>query len=159
MSVIPQSLKRCRLILLSLMLCLSVAAADETGVATVKDWRLLQQQMESTGLPVLLLFTAEDCDYCEAIRRYYLIPMIESGDYQSRILIRQVYVEDYNYLRDVQGKIVGGDQIALQYDVEVTPTILFLDAQGRELTDRIIGLSSPDFFDERLKNSIQRASK
>ena len=145
-----------RIVLLLLLFALSsVSAASK--VETVNDFRVLEEQASSSDLPVLLLFTAEECDYCEAIRSYYLEPMIRSGKYASSILFRQLYIEDYHYLRDRHGELVGGDQIALKYGVEVTPTILFVDANGNELADRIVGLSGADYFDKTLSTHISQA--
>jgi len=124
---------------------------------TVIDLRVLQKQAGSSNLPVLLLLTAEECDYCEAIRSHYLEPMIRSGKYDSSLLFRQLYIDEFHYLRNHRGELVGGDQIALKYDVEVTPTILFIDASGKELADRIVGLSGADYFDRTLDTHISQA--
>lgn len=134
-----------------------VFAKDE--IQTISDLRVLNKQVEdSGGLPVLILFTTEDCDYCEAIRENYLLPMIRSKQYASKILFRQLYIEDYRYLRNKDGQLIGGDSIALRYDVDVTPTILFIDKNWKELTDRIVGINGPDYFDDLLKRSIFQAS-
>ncbi|VAW65804.1 hypothetical protein MNBD_GAMMA09-3301 [hydrothermal vent metagenome] len=140
-----------------LLFLASVVSA--TTLETVKDLRTLKQQSETEKLPILLLFTADDCDYCDAIRQFYLIPMIQSGRYASLVLFRQLYVEEYTLIRDENGRMVGGDQIALKYNVQVTPTILFLDAQGNELVERIVGLSGADFFDHQLNQQISRLQK
>lgn len=143
--------------ILTLILSVSSAVNAASEVETVNDLRVLEEQASSSDLPVLLLFAAEDCDYCEAIRAHYLDPMIRSGKYTSSILFRQLYIEDFNYLRDRKGELVGGDQVALKYDVEVTPTILFVDADGNELADRIVGISGADYFDKTLSTHISQA--
>ena len=148
-----------KLILVLFILSLSFNVSGGASVQVVKDLRLLKQQAEIAGLPILLLFTADDCEYCEVIRQNYLIPMIQSGDYASRILFRQVYVEDYSYLRDRNADLIGGDQLAMKYDVDVTPTIVFIDADGKELVERIIGLSGADYFDHQLNAQISRLNK
>jgi len=139
------------------MLFVSVTVSAGSKVETVNDLRVLEEQASSFNLPVLLLFSAEECDYCEAIRSNYLEPMIRSGKYASSILFRQLYIEEFYYLRDRNGELVGGDQIALKYDVEVTPTILFIDADGNELAERIVGVSGADFFDKTLSTHISLA--
>lgn len=147
----------CRIYFILFLLSLSFSVNGGSLLETVKDLRVLEQQATSANLPVLLLFTAQDCEYCEAIRSFYLEPMIRSGKYDTRILFRQLYIEDYSYLRDKNGELIGGDQLALKYDVEVTPTILFLDAGGNELAERIIGLSGADYFDKLLTTHISLA--
>ncbi|RDH81050.1 MAG: hypothetical protein DIZ80_13085 [endosymbiont of Galathealinum brachiosum] len=139
-----------------LLLC-SFSVVADTKIQTVKDLREFKRQIEESGLPVLLLFTTEDCEYCEAIRKNYLLPMIDSGDYASRILFRQIYMEYFSYIRDEQGKLISGDSIALKYNVDVTPTILFVNSDWQELSDRIVGINSLDYFDKLLSTSISRA--
>jgi len=130
----------------------------EIEVEIVEDLRVLKQQAQSKNVPILLLFTAEDCEFCDAVRINYLIPMLKSGGYESKILIRQIYIEDYSYLRDAKGELISGDVLALKYDVDVTPTILFLNASGKELTKRIIGISNIYYFGEMLDERILQAS-
>lgn len=147
---------------LSLMLFVSTvlnAGSDDASsiVETVSDMRVLEEQASASDLPVLLLFTAEECDYCEAIRAHYLEPMIRSGQYASSILFRQLYIDEFRYLRNHRGELVGGDQMALKFDVEVTPTILFIDANGKEMAERIVGLSGADYFDKTLTTHISQA--
>lgn len=140
--------------LLLLMAC-NVSANNE--LQTISDLRVLKQQTNASNLPVLIMFTAEDCDYCDAIRDNYLLPMIKSGDYSSSLLFRQLYIEDFNYIHNEKGELVGGDSIAFKYNVDVTPTLLFIDANWRELTERIVGIGTPDYFDELLNTHITQA--
>ncbi len=151
--VLSDFYRRC-LLFMMLSLSLNVSAASE--IKDVTDLRKLKQQSEQSKLPVLLLFSAEDCDYCEAIKQHYLIPMIQSGDYADKVLFRQVDIDEFAMIRDEKGNLMGGDQLALRYDVEVTPTILFINAQGKELVERIVGLSGADFFDYVLNDHISR---
>lgn len=128
-------------------------------VEVVEDLRVLKQQVDLLGQPVVLLMATEDCSYCSAVKDNYLLPMSVSDEYKSKALIRQLYVEDYSYLRNLQGEIVGGDQIGLQYRVDMVPTILFLDANGKELADRIVGVTNIDFFGSLLEQRIEQARK
>jgi len=82
---------------------------------------------------------------------------LDSGEYASKILFRQLYIEDFSYLRNLQGELITGDSIALKYDVEVTPTILFINSNMEELGERIVGINSIDYFDKLLKTHISQA--
>ena len=130
-----------------------------SSVEVVEDLRVLKRQVDLLGQPVVLLMATEDCSYCNAIKDNYLLPMSVSDEFKSKVLIRQLYVEDYSYLRNLQGEIVGGDQIGLQYRVDMVPTILFIDANGKELADRIVGVTNIDFFGSLLEQRIDQARK
>jgi len=136
---------------------LNVQASNE--LQTVNDLRELKQQVETSNLPVLLLFSAEDCGYCDAVRDNYLLPMIKTGDYSSTILFRQIHIDEYHYLRNEKGELISAEAVALKYDIEVTPSILFINAQGNELSERIIGINSVDYFDELLSTHISQANR
>jgi thioredoxin-related protein len=129
------------------------------SIEAVNDLRVLQQQANLARLPVVLLLATEDCSYCKAVKDNYLLPMSMSGEFKSKALIRQLYVDDFSYLRNLQGEMVGGDQIGLQYRVEVIPTVLFIDADGKELADRIIGVTNIDFYGALLEERIEQARK
>jgi len=144
---------------LALLLGMSAGAKASAVIETVNDMRVLKQQAESSDLPVLLLFTAEECIYCEAIKSNFLGPMNQSGEYASKILIRQLYIDDYTYIRNEKGELINADQIAMKYDVAVTPTIVFIDANGKELTERVVGITSIDYFDQLLSARISQAQK
>ena len=128
-------------------------------IQTVKDMRELNRQASDADLPVLLLMTSKDCEYCKAVRDNYLLPMIKSGAYQNKILFRQLYIDEYDYLRNEKGELIAGDQVALKYDVEITPVILFINAQGQEVAERLVGISVADYFDKTLETHILEAQK
>jgi hypothetical protein len=48
---------------------------------------------------------------------------------------------------------------ARRYGAEVTPTSLFMDGQGRELADRIVGISNIEYYGFYLDKAIASASK
>jgi thiol-disulfide isomerase/thioredoxin len=150
-------LSQLKLLFFSLILMLSFNVFAESELKTVEDLGVFKQQVVDSDLPVLLMFTAEDCDYCDAIRVNYLLPMIKSGDYASTLLFRQIYIEDFNYIKNENGELISGDIIPMKYDVDVTPTILFINSDWQELTERIIGVGISAFFDEQLNTHITQA--
>ncbi len=140
-----------------LLMSSNLLAETEVQIETVEDLGVLKRQAENVNLPILLMFTAEDCEFCDAIRINYLQPMVKSGDYESTILIRQVYIEDYSYLRNAKGDLISGDVLAFKYNVDVTPTILFLSSTGHELAQRLIGISNIHYFGDTLDKHISMA--
>lgn len=147
-----------RIGLLGTLLLLSTTAVAQSAFATVKDMARLKQQAAQADLPIVLLFTAEDCSYCDAMRQQYLIPMSHTEKYAELALFRQLYVESFSFLRNEDGELVGGDQISLRYGVDITPTVLFINAQGEEVAERIIGLSGA-YFQKTLETHIEQASR
>ncbi len=139
------------------LLLLSFSFNVAAQIETVEDLRVLKRQAETADLPILLMFTAEDCEYCDALRDNYLLPMIKSGDYDSLVLIKQIYIDEYSYLRNAKGELIDGGAFAMHYNVDVTPTILFLNSSGIELTKRLVGISNIYYFGDTLDKHISQA--
>lgn len=105
-------------------------------------------------LPILLMFAAEYCHYCQQVEEDFLKPMLLSGDYDDKVIIRRLHIDQLGDLRDFDGNVVAIPEFTARYGISVTPTLLFLDHQGRQLTDRIVGIGTPDFFGGYLDAAI-----
>ncbi len=112
---------------------------------------------EERRLPVMLLFSADYCGFCTRLSEEFLVPMQRSGEYRDRVLIREIRIDNYATLRDFEGQPTMPEDLAYRYDISVTPTILFLDHRGRELTQRMVGLGTVDFFGLYLDAAIASA--
>lgn len=108
-------------------------------------------------LPILLAFTAIDCSYCEALEAEFLQPMILGGEYEDRVIIRKVILDNGSSLVDFSGRQRAATSLSDSYRVFVTPTLLFVDAHGRELAGRILGFNTPELFGGYLDNCIETA--
>ena len=144
------------------MAALLVAASAWAGGPAVPVTRNLQADGASStqrGVPIMLVFSAPDCHYCRLLDRDFLKPMLISGDYTNKVLIRKVMIGDDATLVNFAGKRVAADKLAEHYHVQVTPTVLFLDAKGQQLAPAMVGVSSPDYYGSYLDQSIAAALK
>lgn len=132
--------------------------AELPRVEEARDLRADARMAETRGLPILLSFASSYCGYCEQVEEGFLVPMLLSGYDKDRILIRKVIVDSGSTLRDFDGAPTEGAQLATRYKVRMVPTLLFVDAQGRELAERLIGLTTVDFYGGYLENSIEAAT-
>lgn len=129
-------------------------------VPEVLDLQALGAQAAHHGLPLLLEFSAAYCGYCERLEDEFLIPMRISGDYRDRVIMRKVRVDGYTDLRDFDGRPIAPGALARRYRAYLTPTLVFLDPRGHELTDKIVGFTTPELFggylDEAIDTSLRR---
>ena len=109
------------------------------------------------GMPILLLVSQLTCPYCEQIKREILHPMVVAGDYRGELLIRELYMDTHGRIRDFRGRYVDNSQFAHGYGVYLTPTLLFLGPDGRELTERMVGINTPEFYFYYVDQAIQSA--
>lgn len=135
----------------------TVAWAGEENAATVavaNDLKSIAATAHSDKLPILLVYSAEDCEYCQRLEADVLNPMILSGDFEQRIIVRKVMIDSAVQIKDFQGKPVEPDQFAYRQGVEVTPTLQFVDARGNKLVPNMIGYQGPDLYAAYLENAI-----
>lgn len=109
------------------------------------------------ALPIMVLFVASDCPYCVLLEEEFIKPMLRSGEYGNKVIIRQLDISTGADLEDFSGLQVSPASIANRHQVYVTPTILFLDANGKELVPRMIGINTIEFYGGYLDNAIDQA--
>lgn len=134
-----------------------VFAADNVKIIEVSDLGAVGKQADQKRLPILLMFSAEGCSYCIRLEEDFLKPMLRSGDYTDRVLIRKMKIDGFGKVRDFDGKAILASAFADRYNVSVTPTVVFIDGDGMELAQKRVGLTTPDFYGGYLDQSIDQA--
>lgn len=106
---------------------------------------------------IVILISQEHCEFCERIKKEILNPLIRSGEYKKSLVIRELFIDFDVELIDFQGKLRAGRDIADDYGIDFTPTMLFLNYQGKSLAEPMIGLSTPELYPFYLQRSIDEA--
>ena len=122
------------------IMCLSfvAAAADSTTVPVARDLQADGRVSRQQGIPIMLLVTRKDCGYCKLLKRAVVRPMLISGEYVDRVLIREVIIDGESDLVDFDGTTVSPFAVADRYDALLTPTVLLVGRDGRVLADKLI---------------------
>jgi thioredoxin-related protein len=108
-------------------------------------------------LPIMVVFTAENCPYCSALESDQLRPMMISGDYDDKVILRTLQIDTFDDITFFNGKAIPAETLAQKYNVWVTPTIMFFDHQGHTLAPKIVGYNTPDMFGGYLDQSIDES--
>jgi thioredoxin-related protein len=120
------------------------------------DLQAAARAAEREGQPLVLMVSLPGCPWCELLRRNYLAPMRAEGLPAFEFMIH----DRSSAMRDFQGKSTTPEQLARQWKVTNTPTLLFLGRSGEEIAERIEGVASADFIgaviDERLATARAR---
>jgi thioredoxin-related protein len=154
-----RSLRRIHL-LFPLMMAFTVAgpaAGDSAAMIQVTDLRAESLLVKEKELILVIEFSAEDCGYCRKLEDLFLLPMQRNADYGDKILLRMVSLSDFDSLIDFHGRTVTATEFAAQYDVALTPTLVFLNAEGVEMSERLVGIWSEDFFGGFIDDRIDEA--
>lgn len=138
----------------------AIAEGDESPLPSVpitRDLAADAARAARSGLPLLLIFSQDHCEYCEKLDREALNPAQATGAYRDKIMMRRFMMDSASLVRDFDGTQQEADALAHRLKIYVTPTLLFVDGQGIELAPRIVGIESLDFFGAYLEQSIDHA--
>lgn len=140
-----------------LLLSQTVWAVDHVAMSSdlQRDGALATER----GVPLLLMVSAEECPYCMVMEADYLVPLLRNRAYDSKVLIRKIHLDSFDEIVDFDGSEVAPTDLSQRYRVWVTPTLLFLDGEGREVQKRMVGLGVRDFVSDFIDQSIAAAAK
>ncbi|MES9845346.1 MAG: thioredoxin fold domain-containing protein [Candidatus Sedimenticola sp. PURPLELP] len=110
-----------------------------------------------TGLPIMVLVSQDHCPYCVQIKREILKPMLKAEDFKDELLIRELYIDLGTKVTDFQGKLRPSADLARDYGASLTPTLLFLGPDGKELAKRIVGINTPELFYFYVESAIKKS--
>ncbi|MCW8929847.1 MAG: thioredoxin fold domain-containing protein [Gammaproteobacteria bacterium] len=123
----------------------------------IQDIRETARQAQSQNLPILIMFGTDECPYCQLLKEDFLIPMLISGDYTDKVLIREAHISPETDIIDFSGKKISIGEFSSRYGVTLFPTMVFIDSNGVVLVKNIIGITTPSLFGGTLDDSIDKA--
>lgn len=119
--------------------------------------RAAAQAAQARGEPLVVMTTLTGCPYCELVRTRYLGPMRRD---EGLAAVQLDVMDKTTPLQDFAGTTTSAAEAVRGWQARFTPTVLFFDANGRELAERLVGLASPDFYgsylDQRLTTARQK---
>lgn len=131
---------------------LSQAAPD--GVPVVTDLHAVAVQAAKARKPVLVMFEADGCPYCQRVMRDYLNPMSKNREYDNKVTMVRVDISSQSTLVDFQGHKTTPGSFSQRYHARLTPTIILFNANGQPLENPIVGFNSPDYYGYYLDKAI-----
>ena len=150
--------------LIRLLFALLLSAPALAGTAHVPELPSadnLQQQAseaQAANKPLVLLFSLPDCAYCRVVRQNYLWPMLRESSAAERPVIRELMMTGRQSIRDFDGSPTTPAALARRYGVQVSPTLVFVDADGEMLTDPLVGGDS-QFYLAYLDRAFDQSRK
>ncbi len=147
--------------LLALLLPFAAGAVELREVANLQKEGAASDRC---GRPILLMFSSHYCPYCERVEEEFLKPMLISGDYDDRVIIRKVHIDvPTRAITDFDGSATTVGELSVRYNIMVTPTLVYVDGAGKELSERQVGMTTPDYFggfiDQRIADARERLAE
>ena len=135
----------------------SAATNTVVSMQQVADLREEAQIARQQNLVLMLEFSRDDCPYCRKLEALFLLPMQRNTGYDDKILVRMISLDDYETVIDFEGRTLTTNEFASRYGVSLTPTLLFLNAEGVEISGRLVGIWSEDFYGFFIDSRIDEA--
>lgn len=150
-----------RLLLISIFLsALTIAGpvvSDSANMIQVSDLREEARLAKANNLILVLEFSSDYCEFCRKLEALFLMPMQRNAEYNEKVLIRSVSLDAFESLIDFAGRSQTTAEFAARYNVSLTPTLLFLNAEGMEMSEKLIGIWSEDFYGLFIDDRIDEA--
>lgn len=133
------------------------AQAQEAQLQTATDLESLGEQAQDRRVPILIMFSSDSCPYCTIMEEGYLLPMLRNAEYKNKVIIRKIMVNGYDTLTDFNGKRIEAEDLPGRYRAWVTPTLVFLNSDGKEIAPKLVGIGTEGFFAGDIDNAIDMA--
>lgn len=110
-------------------------------------------------IPILVAITRDDCSYCLTLKRDILLPMLRSGDYKKRVIMRELNIDSAAKIKTFDFDHLSSLAWAQQYKATFTPTVLLLDHTGKEVAKRLVGINTVSMYGWYLDEAIVGATE
>ena len=149
-----------KLIMLIIILFLSgITLVQADTLEQADDLNALAKTIRAQNKPLMLMFSAKHCEYCQRLREEQLLPILKDRAYDDLVIVREFKMDEAGYVQNFDGKQISYEDFAELYAIDVTPTVIFLDDKGRLLARNIVGYSNPYFYSAYMDNLIQTANR
>lgn len=135
----------------------SLAEAESDDIPKALDLQKDGLTAHEKGIPILLEFTMHGCPFCLEIEEEVLVPMIGSGKYDHKVLVRNVKIDDEKEIIDFNGESISYEDLASRYNIHVVPTLVLVHGNGKAMGLDMVGVTTIDFYGAYLDQAIEKA--
>jgi len=130
------------------------AGAEIPAVDNLAETGQVSQQR---GIPTVVFVSREACPYCRTLRDKILLPMQRGNKFDNRAILVEISLDRVDPLTGFDDKQITAQAFGDSYQAGITPTLLFLDPEGHEISGRIVGISNLELYGFYLQQSIDAA--
>jgi thioredoxin-related protein len=143
-----------------LLICLLLPVSAYAGpVSLLDDLQQDAKQAKQLGKPLVVLYTASYCHFCEAVKTEFFNHMAKDEAYRSRIILREVIIDSSESLKGIDGNRRNHGAFASAKGVSLVPTVGFYDAAGDDIAKPLVGIATLDFYGWYLNQRITNAEQ
>ena len=108
-------------------------------------------------VPILLVYTAEYCHYCDEVKASVFNLISTDPAYQDRMLLREVRIDTDLDLVSFSGAVTSHRSFSKTRGIRIVPTLEFLDDAGTPISPPLVGASIPDYYGAYVDNGIEQS--
>jgi len=143
-----------------ILACLAALFAADTAFAQMIEARDLAADARLAAerrIPLLVLFSETGCPWCARARQEFLLPMQRNPEYQGKVMMREVGIDNPAALIDFAGKTTTQAEFARSYRVLMVPTVVLVGPRGEALAEPLVGFRTADYYGYYLDQRIDAA--
>ncbi len=140
------------------MISTSVLSDGYEHLLYLKNFQELGKRACKENKVMVIMVSRETCPYCVKLKKLVFVPEVKHGELNNKWLLRELLIDGGETHIGFDGKEIESVEYARSIKATLTPTVLFLDKDGKEIGKRIVGTGGTiDFYDFYLKRSINEA--
>ncbi|MDH5600495.1 MAG: thioredoxin family protein [Gammaproteobacteria bacterium] len=129
-------------------------ALPYVAIKSAADLKADAKIAQSKQVPVLLFFSMDHCPFCTVVEEDFLKPMLRNTEYESKVIIRKIKIDDSDFVKDFKGESREADEFSDDYNVSIVPTLVLVDANGKMLNPSIKGIRNTHYYSAELDDAI-----
>jgi len=134
------------------------ALPNGSSIQHLQNFQQVAATARTRGVPILVVFCTFWCQHCDVLEQQVLKPMMLKDKYRERILLKKLEVDSDSTITGFDGRQYRSDEIGKMYNVDLYPTMVFFDANGREVSQRIVGMNLVvEHVVDKLDSAIDKA--
>jgi thioredoxin-related protein len=140
-----------------LLIIPSAWSAGKGEIPVADNLAAIGQLSRQQKIPVVIFVSRDACPYCRTLRTKILQPLYAANKFEQRAILVEVSLDRVEAMTGFENSPITAKAFAEHYRAKITPTLLFLDSQGREVSKRLVGISNLEFYGHYLQTSIDKA--
>jgi len=145
------------MMLLLLLAGQQCVAAREDGIPAADNLARVATASQQEQIPTVVFVSRDACPYCRTLRDEILLPLQRGNKFDNRAILVEVSLDRIGPLTGFDNEQTTAQAFGELYRAQITPTLLFLDSRGQEISRRIVGISNLELYAYYLQQSIDAA--
>ncbi len=133
----------------------ALAKPPAEALTEARDLAAEARQAAARGVPLVVLYSRDDCSWCAKLRREHLGPL--SRNPATPAVIRELHMDRATPLVDFAGRRTTSADFSKQMQASFAPTVMFHGPDGAPLAESIVGYRLADFYGAYLDRAIEES--